>query len=154
VRRCQSLQKTNRSEDTGGIPEAEVRHVHPLQHGNLQRCPVGLRADVIASTNWWDWRKKGTPYADIAVKEMRPFPETNTAPGETCWCLEQGWFWEPGASPKTANEIVELITAANSRNSNFLLNVGPDQQGRFEESSVKVLAEIRKLLIANEAEKK
>ena len=30
---------------------------------------------------------------DIAVKELRHFPETNKAPGETCWKLEQGWFW-------------------------------------------------------------
>jgi alpha-L-fucosidase len=46
---------------------------------------------------------------------------------------------------------VDLITTANSRNSNFLLNVGPNQQGRFEESSIKVLAEIGKLLKAKEA---
>jgi alpha-L-fucosidase len=113
-----------------------------------------LRPDVIASTNWWDWSKKGTPYADIAVKEMRPFPETNAAPGETCWCLEQSWFWKPGASPKSAREVMDLITTANSRNSNFLLNVGPDRQGRFEESSVRVLAEIGKLLKANNGPQK
>ena len=104
-----------------------------------------IRPDVIASANWWDWGKKGTSYADIAVKELRPFPETNTAPGETCWCLEQKWFWHEGARPKTAKQVVDLITTANSRNSNFLLNVGPDRRGKFEESSVKVLAEIGKL---------
>ena len=113
-----------------------------------------IRPGVLISTNWWDWSKKGTPYADIAVKEMRSFPETNTAPGETCWCLEQSWFWKSGASPKTASEVVDLITTANRRNSNFLLNVGPDQQGRFEEASIKVLAEIGKLLKAKEAYQK
>ena len=113
-----------------------------------------IRPGVLISANWWDWSKKGTPFVDIAVKEMKPFPETNTAPGETCWCLEQSWFWKTGASPKTAGEVVDLITTANSRNSNFLLNVGPDQQGRFEKSSVKVLAEIGKLLKANKAAKK
>jgi alpha-L-fucosidase len=105
----------------------------------------GIRPDVIASANWWDWGKKGTPYADIAVREMRPFPETNTAPGETCWCLEQGWFWKEGARPKTARQVVDLLATADSRNSNFLLNVGPDKHGRFEEASVRVLAEIGKL---------
>jgi len=102
----------------------------------------GLRRDLLASSNWWDWGRKGTPYADITVKEMRQFPETNTAPGETCWCLEQGWFWQEGARPKTAKQVLALLTAANSRNSNFLLNVGPNRQGRFEEASVKVLAEV------------
>ena len=105
----------------------------------------GVRPNIIASSNWWDWGKKGTPYADIAVKELRHFPEGNTAPGETCWCLEQKWFWKEGASPKTAKQVVDLITTVNSRNSNFLLNVGPNKQGKFEESSVKVLAEVGKL---------
>ena len=109
------------------------------------------RPGILASSNWWDWNKKGTPFTDIAVKEMKPFPETNTAPGETCWCLEQSWFWKSGASPKTATEVVDLITTANSRNSNFLLNVGPNKEGRFEASSVKVLAEIGKLLKAKES---
>jgi alpha-L-fucosidase len=105
----------------------------------------GLRVDILASSNWWDWGKKGTPYADIAVKEMRQFPEANTAPGETCWCLEQGWFWQEGCRPKTARQVLDLLTTVNSRNSNFLLNIGPNRQGRFEEASVKVLAEVGKL---------
>jgi len=105
----------------------------------------GLRWDLLASANWWDWGKKGTPYADIAVKEMRQFPENNTAPGETCWCLEQSWFWHEGARPKTAKQVLDLLTTVNSRNSNFLLNVGPNKQGRFEEASVNVLAEVGRL---------
>ena len=104
-----------------------------------------VRPDVLVGANWWDWAKKGTPYADIAVKEMKPFPETNTSPGETCWCLEKGWFWKEGVHPKTAKQIMDLITTANSRHANFLLNVGPNRQGKFDESSVKVLAEIGEL---------
>jgi alpha-L-fucosidase len=77
---------------------------------------------------------------------MRHFQETNTAPGETCWCLEHGWFWKEGASPKTAKQVVDLLTTANGRNLNFLLNVGPNKQGRFETASVKGLAETGKLL--------
>jgi alpha-L-fucosidase len=104
-----------------------------------------LGRDVLASSNWWDWKKKGTPYADIAVKEMRHFPEDNQAPGETCWELEQGWFWKEGARPKTAKAVLDLLQTVNTRHSNFLLNVGPNRQGRFEEASVKVLAEVGKL---------
>lgn len=104
----------------------------------------GLRPDLLACSNWWDWGKKGTPYVDIAVKEMRHFPEGNTAPGETCWCLEQKWFWEEGARPKAAKQVLDLMTTVNSRNSNFLLNVGPDRKGRIVESSIQTLAEIGK----------
>ena len=108
-------------------------------------CIRGVRPNVLASSNWWSWGKKGTPYADIAIKEMRHFPEGNTVPGETCWCLEQGWFWNEGARPKTAKQVVDLLTTVNRKNSNFLLNVGPNKQGKFEEASVKVLAEVGKL---------
>jgi len=104
-----------------------------------------IRPNAIASANWWSWGKKGTPYVDIAVKELRHFPEGNTAPGETCWCLEQKWFWKEGARSKTAKQVVDLMTTANSRNSNFLLNVGPDRNGNIVESSVKTLAELGKL---------
>jgi len=101
--------------------------------------------EVLTSSNWWDWDKKGTPFADIAVKEMRHFPETNKAPGETCWKLEKGWFWKDGTHSMTAREVVDVMNTAHSRNSNFLLNVGPDKNGKFEESSIKTLAEIGKL---------
>ena len=104
------------------------------------------RPYVIASSNWWDWGKKGTKFLDIAVKETRHFPESNTAPGETCWKLEQGWFWiGKGASAKSAKGITGQMATAHSRNSNFLLNVGPDTDGNIVESSIKTLVEIGKL---------
>ena len=118
-------------------------HIMPAEEA--RRFIKAIHPNVIASANWWDWGKKGTPYLDIAVKESRPFPETNTAPGETCWKLEQGWFWTQGARPKTARQIVALMATAHSRNSNFLLNVVPDRNGRIAESSVKTLAEIGRL---------
>ena len=104
----------------------------------------GIRPHILASANWWDWSKKGTPYADIAVTEMREFPEDNMAPGETCWTLEKSWFWSKETHTRSAGEIVPLIVNANNRNANFLLNVGPDQNGNFMESSIKTLKEIGK----------
>ena len=104
-----------------------------------------LRPDILASSNWWSWGKKGTPFVDIAVKEMRHFPETNTAPGETCWKLEQRWFWKEGFRAGSAKGVMSHMATAHSRNSNFLLNVGPDRDGKMTESSLKTLAEIGKL---------
>jgi len=104
-----------------------------------------LRPDILASSNWWSWGRKGTPYLDIAVKELRDFPEDNTAPGETCWKLEQKWFWNEGSRAGSAKGVMGRMATAHSRNSNFLLNVGPDRQGKIIESSIKALAEIGKL---------
>jgi len=104
-----------------------------------------IRPNAIASANWWSWGKKGTPYVDIAVKELRHFPEGNRAPGETCFKLEQKWFWKDGSRAGSARGVMGHMAKAHSRNSNFLLNVGPDRKGNIVESSVKTLAEIGKL---------
>ena len=103
------------------------------------------RPNIIAGSNWWSWGKKGTPYVDIAVKECRHFPEGNKAPGETCWKLEQKWFWNKGFRAGSARGVLSNMAKAHSRNSNFLLNVGPDQKGSIIESSIKTLAEIGRL---------
>ncbi len=105
----------------------------------------GVRPNVLASSNWWSWGKKGTPFVDIAVKELRHFPEENKAPGETCWKLEQKWFWQKGFRAGSARGVMSNMAKAHSRNSNFLLNVGPDRNGRIIESSIKTLAEVGKL---------
>jgi hypothetical protein len=105
-----------------------------------------LGPNVIASSNWWSWGRKGTPFVDVAVKELRHFPETNAAVGETCWKLEQKWFWKEGARSGSAEGAMNNMATAHSRNSNFLLNVGPNKQGKIVESSVKTLAEIGDLL--------
>ncbi|MBK8975574.1 MAG: alpha-L-fucosidase [Planctomycetes bacterium] len=105
-----------------------------------------LRPDVLSSSNWWNWGKKGTPYADIAVKELRHFPEDNTVPGETCWKLEQTWFWKPDSRAASAASVMDHMTTAWSRNSNFLLNVGPDKSGRIVESSLRTLTDLGQLL--------
>lgn len=105
-----------------------------------------LGPSIIASSNWWNWGRKGTPFVDIAVKELRHFPENNQAVGETCWKLEQKWFWKQGFRSGSAQGMMGHMARADARNSNFLLNVGPDKQGRIVDSSLKTLAEIGKLL--------
>ena len=105
----------------------------------------GVRPNILTSSNWWDWGKKGTPYLDIAVTELRHFKEGNRAPGETCTKLEQKWFWKKGSRSGNAKGVMSHMARAHSRNANLLLNVGPDTSGNIIESSVKVLAEIGKL---------
>ena len=104
-----------------------------------------VRPDVLASANWWSWAKKGTPYLDIAVKETRHFPDTNTAQGETCWKLEQGWFWNKGYRAASTANIMDHMAKAHARHSNFLLNVAPNRQGRFEGTSLATLTQIGRL---------
>jgi alpha-L-fucosidase len=104
-----------------------------------------LGPGILASSNWWDWGKKGIPFVDIAVKELRHFPKDNKIPGETCWTLEQSWFWNKDFRTKSVPDIMDHMAKVYARNSNFLLNVGPDKEGRIIESSLKALVEIGEL---------
>ncbi len=104
-----------------------------------------VRPNILTSSNWWSWGKKGTPYLDIAVTELRHFKEGNQAPGETCTMLEQKWFWKQGARSGSAKGVMGHMVKAHSRNANLLLNVGPDTKGKIIKSSLKVLAEVGKL---------
>ncbi len=105
----------------------------------------GVRTSVLSSSNRWSWEKKGTPYMDIAVTELRHFKEGNQAPGETCMKLEQKWLWKKGARSGSARDARNHLAKAHSKNANLLLNVGPDTKGNITESSVKALAEIGRL---------
>jgi hypothetical protein len=46
----------------------------------LLKMERGIRPTVLASSNWWSWGKKGTPYLDIAVKELAQFPQRAAKP--------------------------------------------------------------------------
>jgi alpha-L-fucosidase len=107
----------------------------------------GINPNLLTSSNWWNWGKKGQPYLDIAVKELRMFPEDNQVPGETCWSLTGGkWFWNKGIRGYGKPEAqIQRLKAINARNSNYLLNVPPNPKGRIDEAAVKVLEEIGKL---------
>ena len=111
-----------------------------------------IRPNILTASNWWDWGKKGRPYLDIAVKELRHFPEDNKAPGETCFKLEsRGWFWKEGTRSGSAKGVLGRMATAHARNSNFLLNVGPDKNGRITDSSLQTLAEVGRLRAAGTA---
>jgi alpha-L-fucosidase len=110
-----------------------------MSQEDAQAFVRSLGHGVIHSSNWWDWGKKGEPFVDVAVKEMRHFTKPLTAPGETCWALEKGWFWNEETETKSLEEIRTAMHTAWSMNSNFLLNVGPDRRGKILPASLEVL---------------
>ncbi|MGB0744719.1 MAG: alpha-L-fucosidase [Opitutales bacterium] len=99
--------------------------------------------ELLASSNWWNWGKKGTKFIDIPVKELRHFKEELPTPGETCWKIERpGWFWSEKTRTVRAENILQQMKKAQSLNSNFLLNVAPDRNGQIIPSSVEALKKI------------
>jgi len=113
-----------------------------MSREDAQAFAASLGPELICSANWWDWGKKGTPFLDVAVKEKRQFEEPATFPAETCWTLEDGWFWQEDTTTASYQKIREIRDIVWSKNSNFLLNVGPDQAGRIPPDSLEVLARL------------
>ena len=101
-----------------------------------------LGPDMIGCGNWWDWGRKGEAYLDLLISEKKHMPEGNTVPGETCWVLEDGWFWEKDTPTVAPEKILDHLRKANSRSANLLLNVGPDRAGRIQPSSLDALNKI------------
>ena len=57
------------------------------------------------------------------------------------------WFWDPAIRGYgSARDVLDKLRTANGRNSNLLLNVPPDRQGKFDDAAVKTLAEVGRLL--------
>lgn len=115
-----------------------------MEAGEILAFLGSIRPGILASANWWDWSKKGTSYADIAVTETRYFPEDNSLVGETCWQLEDQWFWNGETFSKDASAMLELLNKVNNNHANLLLNVGPDLNGNIIEPSLATLKEIGK----------
>lgn len=121
---------------------------------DLMEFERGVRPNLLMASNWWNWGKKGQRYLDIGVKELRHFPEGHNEISETCWKLEsKGWFWKEGTRAASAAQHMNHMATAAARNSNYLLNVGPDRNGSIIDSSLQVLKQIGELRKSQSKEK-
>lgn len=50
-------------------------------------------------------------------------------PAETNVPILHGWFWAPGKPVRTASELIDIYYQSVGRNSNWLLNLSPDDRG-------------------------
>ena len=73
-------------------------------------------------------------------------PAGNTTPSEVCDTMVDcgNWFWRPGLDPhiRSAEEIVSVLRKCNGRRANYLIDVGPDQNGLIPEAFVMRMKEI------------
>lgn len=95
------------------------------------------------------------PESDIESYEYpldpeRGFPPAdNVNPAEVSDRLGPTWFWNSSGfdtNLKPATEIVDMLTRANARNANYLLNVAPDTTGRIPGPALDVLWEVGEVL--------
>jgi len=62
-------------------------------------------------------------------------------PSECDVPLEPGWFWHPGAQPKSLAKLKAIYYASVGRNCQLLLDVPPDRRGLFDSADLTRLHE-------------
>jgi alpha-L-fucosidase len=75
--------------------------------------------------------------------DLKPFPW-----GETFICdtVNVGWFWMPGEKLTPAGKLYAGYAKAQTKNWPFILNAGPDKNGRIPDELVARLMEFKKLV--------
>ena len=70
----------------------------------------------------------------------------NVQPWELCVTLAGTWGYQPGAQPRSLQELVLLLTNTAARDGNLLLNVGPAPSGQIPADQIARLQELGRWL--------
>jgi alpha-L-fucosidase len=92
-------------------------------------------------------------YTDIKTYEMgagqRVSQETNIMPALACLPINTSWFWKTDFPQKPVRDpeklVSETLMPLNKVNCNFILNVAPNRDGKFDENALAALKTIGKL---------
>ncbi|HTI59212.1 alpha-L-fucosidase [Mucilaginibacter sp.] len=108
---------------------------------------------VIMDLNGAKYPAQGMYYTDIKTYEMgagqRVSKDGNTMPALACLPLQKSWFWKtsfPNEPTKDPEKLVnDLIKPLNNADVNFILNVAPNRDGRFDDNALASLKKIGEL---------
>lgn len=108
---------------------------------------------LLMDLNGAKYPKLGLYYTDIKTYEMgagqRMEAGSNTMPALACLPIQSSWFWKsdfPTTPVKTASSLVnDYLKKLNSDRCNFILNVAPNKDGRFDDNAIAELKEIGKI---------
>ena len=126
-----------RSRDRGKPYSGAFSWQDDLVIGNLrQRQPQILINDRTSATA--DWRTRE------GADRLGGFD--NIQPWELCVTLAGAWGYQPGARPRSLQELVLLLTNTVARDGNLLLNVGPAPTGHIPADQIERLQELGRWL--------
>jgi alpha-L-fucosidase len=76
-------------------------------------------------------RTVGGRYENYRTPEQEVPAQPLPGPWESCLTMGEQWSYKPGDHYKSPRTLVHLLVDIVSKGGNFLLNVGPDADGRF-----------------------
>ena len=91
------------------------------------------------------------PYQNYLTPEQH-IPETGlTYPWETCMTMATSWSYVPNDKYKSSEELIQKLVDVVSKGGNFLLNIGPSPEGKFDDTAYARLNDIGNWMKINSA---
>ena len=113
---------------------------------------MGNEQGIAGETNWstlnTEGFEPGAKSPSVDTLNIGNKDGSHWVPAETDVSIRPGWFYSPSTDTKvkTVDELVDLYYASIGRNSNFLLNVPPNRDGRIHPIDSTRLIEFRKAI--------
>lgn len=92
----------------------------------------------------------------VITRDIMNTPEQNTPdeplprPWEACYTMGTDWGYKPTNDPhKSGREIINMLTEIRAKGGNFLLNIGPKQDGTIQIEQESLLQEVALWNFAN-----
>ena len=87
-------------------------------------------------------RAVGGPNENYRTPELKVPQTPQDYPWETCMTMADQWSYKPGDNYKSTHELIHMLIDIVAKGGNFLLNIGPDANGNFDEIADNRLTEI------------
>ncbi|MGM9489580.1 discoidin domain-containing protein [Ideonella sp. YS5] len=97
-----------------------------------------------AQYDWPDWQG-----GDLGSRaQLKPGSHLWWYPAETnVTLLGNGqWFWARNKKPRTVTQLVDIFYSSIGRNSNWILNLSPDQRGLVPDDQVQTLSQVSEIV--------
>ena len=87
-------------------------------------------------------RSVGGKYENYRTPEQTVPDEPLDYPWETCMTMGDSWSYVKNDNYKSTNQLIHILVDVVCKGGNFLLNVGPDENGDLPEEALKRMKEI------------
>ena len=94
-------------------------------------------------------RSVGGRYENYKTPEQQIPGELLPYPWETCMSMGDSWSYVENDNYKSTKQLIHMLVDIVAKGGNYLLNVGPDEDGQIPETAVERLREIGEWLKVN-----
>lgn len=124
-------------------PEAIIMLNNGMGNGENLKYNYSWPTDLMAIERYLPNSQDGyNPWFEIPVSTTEN--QSHYIPGEVCDPIGYEWFWKKEDKLRSVNELIGMRLISQTRGTNLLLNVPPDQTGQIPKATVETLMKLDK----------